>query len=70
MVGSAFHDPSAGQVVLTEPLQDQLGFLFLREPINTQSFKTFFDFSIGEGTAADGLVFVISRVNPDDRGLT
>jgi len=40
--------------------------LFLNEPINTRSFKASFDFRIGEGTAADGLVFVISRVIPDD----
>ena len=66
LVGSATHDLSSGTVTLVEPLNEQVGYLFSTQPINTQRFKTAFSFEIGGGTGADGMAFVVSRIIPDE----
>ena len=70
LVGSARHDEFSGAVVLTEPVNDQVGYLFSSEPINTEFFKTAFSFAIGGGTGADGFAFVVSRSIPTEADLS
>ena len=70
LVGSARHDSFSGAVVLTEPVNDQVGYLFSGEPINTEFSKTAFSFEIGGGSGADGFSFVVSRSIPTEAALS
>ncbi|MCH7607987.1 MAG: hypothetical protein IIC94_05405 [Chloroflexi bacterium] len=62
--GSAGYGESDGAVNLTQALNDEIGYLFSREPISSRRFNVSFSFSIGEGSGADGLAFVVSRSIP------
>ena len=68
-LGSASHDPDSGVIVLTEPVGDQLGYVFHRHPVNAERFKVGFSFEIGGGNGADGLALVISRFVPTEADL-
>ena len=58
--GSAGYGETDGVITLTLPLNDQLGYIFWRQPINSRRFNVSFSLVIAGGTGADGLAFGVS----------
>ena len=66
LVGSASYGVVEGGVLLTRPLNGQLGYLFSKQRINTQRFNVSFSFSTVAGSRGEGFAFVLSRWIPTE----
>ena len=59
-IGDAYRDTKNEYVVLTEPKNDQVGVIWLKEEIRAP-FTAKFRYKAGGGTGADGLVFIFYK---------
>lgn len=67
MVGNTLGQPGQGEIILTDPVNNQSGAIFFNTPINLAQCKKWiaeFDFRLFDGNMADGIAFCYLDVPP------